>query len=125
MVEPDNKLVSRCDAGVGLTMEHRMKALSELGLLEAQTIPVFEEATQTAAHLLEVPICILGFLERHRYWFKSAVGLSRLGLMNQLAKRKQTKCFMRWAMLLFTLSGHIIAEVGFNSPQENKDTKCL
>ena len=89
MVEPDNKLVSRCDAGVGLTMEHRIKALSELGLLEAQTIPVFEEATQTAAHLLEVPICILGFLERHRYWFKSAVGLSRLGLMNQLAQERQ------------------------------------
>ncbi len=89
MVEPEDKLDYRYDAGEGLAMEQRLTALLELGLLEAQTIPVFEEATQTAAHLLEVPICILGFLDRNRFWFKSAVGLSRLGLMNQLAQERQ------------------------------------
>lgn len=73
-------------------MEKRLKALADLGLLEAQTIPVFEEATQTAAQLLEMPICILGFLDRNRHWFKSAVGLSRLGLMNQLAQERQMPC---------------------------------
>lgn len=65
--------------------ELRLKALLELGLLEAETIPVFETATQTAADFLEVPICILGFIDQNCHWFKSAVGLSRLGLMNQLA----------------------------------------
>jgi hypothetical protein len=89
MVEPENKLVCQYDAGTELAIEQRLKALSELGLLEAQTIPVFEEATQTAAHLLEVPICILGFLDLNCHWFKSAVGLSRLGLMNQLAQERQ------------------------------------
>ena len=89
MVEPENKLVCRGDTGVDPMIDRRMKALSELGLLEAQTTPVFEEATQTAAHLLEVPICILGFLDRNRHVFKSAVGLSRLGLMNQLAQERQ------------------------------------
>lgn len=89
MVEPENKLVCRGDAGVDPMIDRRMKALSELGLLEAQTTPVFEEATQTAAHLLEVPICILGFLDRNRHVFKSAVGLSRLGLMNPLAQERQ------------------------------------
>lgn len=91
MVEPENKLFYRLDAGTAPLKreQQRLKALSELGLLEAQTIPVFEEATQTAAYLLDSPICILGFLDQNRHWFKSAVGLSRLGLMNQLAQERQ------------------------------------
>lgn len=88
----ENKLVCQYDAGIELTTEQRQRALLELGLLEAQTIPIFEEATQTAAHLLEVPICILGFVDSNRHWFKSAVGLSRLGLMNQLAQERQLPC---------------------------------
>ena len=90
MVEPENKLFYRLEPGTALAREQqRLKALSELGLIEAQTIPIFEEATQTAAYLLDSPICILGFLDQNRYWFKSAVGLSRLGLMNQLAQDRQ------------------------------------
>jgi signal transduction histidine kinase len=90
MVEPENQLFRRLEPGTALAREQqRLKALSELGLIEAQTIPVFEEATQTAAYLLDSPICILGFLDQNRYWFKSAVGLSRLGLMNQLAQERQ------------------------------------
>ena len=90
MVESENKLFRRLEPGTALAREQqRLKALLELGLLEAQTIPVFEEATQTAAYLLDSPICILGFLDQNRYWFKSAVGLSRLGLMNQLAQERQ------------------------------------
>jgi signal transduction histidine kinase len=92
MGEPKNKLFYQSDAGIGSAMEKRLKALADLGLLEAQTIPVFEEATQTAAQLLEMPICILGFLDRNRHWFKSAVGLSQLGLMNQLAQERQLPC---------------------------------
>ncbi|HBE32451.1 MAG TPA: histidine kinase, partial [Cyanobacteria bacterium UBA11368] len=67
----------------------RLKALAESRLLEAETIAVFEEATQTAAHFLDVPICILGLMDKDRQVFKSAVGLSRLGLMNQLASSRQ------------------------------------
>ena len=91
MAEPDNKLFCRSDAETVQTTreQQRLKVLSELGLLEAQTIPVFEEATQTAAHLLDSPICILGVVDHNRHWFKSAVGLSRLGLMNQLAQERQ------------------------------------
>lgn len=90
MLEPENSLFSRLDSGVTRAQEQqRLKALSELGLLEAETIPVFEEATQTAAHLLDSPICILGFLDSFRHCFKSAVGLSRIGLMNQLAQERQ------------------------------------
>lgn len=92
MVKPENRLVGRLVKSVSATVDQekqRLKALSELGLLEAQTISVFEEATQTAAELLDAPICILGFVDRRRHLFKSAVGLSRLGLMNKIAQERQ------------------------------------
>ncbi|PSB35054.1 GAF domain-containing sensor histidine kinase [Chlorogloea sp. CCALA 695] len=92
MVEPGNRLVGRLVKSVSTIAcreKQRLKALSEFGLLEAQTIPVFEEAIQTAAELLDAPICILGFVDRHCHLFKSAVGLSRLGLMNKIAQERQ------------------------------------
>ncbi|MBF2065723.1 MAG: GAF domain-containing sensor histidine kinase [Calothrix sp. C42_A2020_038] len=99
MLEPEKKLLSIKDSWSGQDgrEQKRLKALSELGLRQPETIPVFEEATQTAAHFLEAPISLLGFIDHERHWFKSAVGLSRLGLMNQLAQtralpRKESFC---------------------------------
>jgi signal transduction histidine kinase len=69
--------------------DQRLLTLQQLGLLDTESIPVFDEVTQTAAHLLDVPICILGLIDRDRQWFKSAVGLSRIGLMNSLATTRQ------------------------------------
>jgi signal transduction histidine kinase len=87
---PESRLFCRLD---GLTAvarkQQRLAALTELGLLEAESVPIFEEATQTAARFLEAPICLLGFMESERQVFKSAVGLSRLGLMNDLALSRQ------------------------------------
>jgi GAF domain-containing protein len=90
MVSPENRLPRSLD-GLASTPreEERLKALTESRLLEAETVPIFEEATQTAAHFLDVPICILGLIDQDREWFKSAVGLSRLGLMNKLATERQ------------------------------------
>lgn len=95
MVEPENNFLSQKDgwASPETREQQRLQALAELGLQQPETIPVFEEATQTAAHFLEAPISILGFVDQQRHWFKSAVGLSRLGLMNQLA---QTRQLSRW-----------------------------
>ncbi|GAB4461259.1 MAG: hypothetical protein OHK0037_09890 [Elainellaceae cyanobacterium] len=67
----------------------RLKTLNDLGLMDAESVPVFEEATQTAAHLLDARICALGLMDQQRQWFKSAVGLSRIGLMNELATTRQ------------------------------------
>ncbi|MBD2346368.1 GAF domain-containing sensor histidine kinase [Anabaena subtropica] len=91
MVEPENKLFDLKDGWISpdTREQQRLKGLSELGLRQPETIPVFEEATQTAAHFLEAPISILGFIDQERHWFKSAVGLSRLGLMNHLAQNRQ------------------------------------
>lgn len=63
---------------------YRFKALEHLGLLGMDTIPVFDEATQTAARTLKAPIGIVGFTINDQFVLKSTVGLSNIGLMNQL-----------------------------------------
>lgn len=91
MFELDNKMFDMKDdwESQKLQEKRRLKALSELNLRQSETIPVFEEATQTAAHFLSAPISILGFIDQEFHWFKSAIGLSRLGLMNPLAQTRQ------------------------------------
>lgn len=90
MSTQEKRLFCRLD---GLTAsareQQRSKAALELGLFHAESIPVFEEAAQTLAQTLETPISILGVMEAERERFKSAVGLSRLGLMNELATSRQ------------------------------------
>jgi signal transduction histidine kinase len=102
MIKPSNGLFCRLD---GLTVNARkqqtLAILNKLGLLEAETVPVFDEATQTAANFLEAPICILGIVVNDELRFKSAVGLSRLGLMNQLATSRKLlldECFSAYVI---------------------------
>lgn len=63
----------------------RTQLLSRFNLLGSETIPVFDEATQTVSRLLAMPICLLSVVDAEMQRFKSVVGLSSLGLMNQLA----------------------------------------
>lgn len=92
MINVDNRLFCRIDGlSVAVREQQRLLTMTALGLLEPESIPVFEEATQTAAHSLDTPICILGLMEQQYQRFKSAVGLSRLGLMNDLATSRQIR----------------------------------
>lgn len=90
MSSQENRLFCRLD---GLTAsareQQRSRVITRLGLLDTGSIPIFEEATQTAAQSLNVPICTLGLINQEQEQFKSAVGLSTLGLMNQLATTRQ------------------------------------
>ncbi len=90
MADPENRIFCRLDGLTPAAREQkRLKALRELGLLDAETVAVFDEATQTAARFLEAPICILSLMTQELLLIKSAVGLSRVGLMNPLAKSRQ------------------------------------
>ena len=90
MTKLKNRLFCRLDGFTPVAKEQqRLNALSKLGLLVAETVPVFEEATQTASSFLETPICILGLVVENELWFKSASGLSTIGLMNQLAVHRK------------------------------------
>ncbi|MGK7950970.1 MAG: histidine kinase dimerization/phospho-acceptor domain-containing protein [Xenococcaceae cyanobacterium] len=90
MTKIRNRLFCRLDNFTPAIREQkRLQVLSKLGLLAAETVPVFEEATQTASSFLETPICILGLVVENELWFKSASGLSTIGLMNQLAAHRK------------------------------------
>lgn len=86
MVNPHNRIFCRLD---GLTPnareQRRLNTLERMGLLDTEAVPVFDEATQTIARALDAPIGILGLMVRDKLYLKSAVGLSSIGLMNQLA----------------------------------------
>lgn len=90
MTKPKNKLFCRLD---GLTPtgreQKRLQVLKQLGLLTSDAVPVFEEATQTASAFIEAPICVLSLAVEKELWFKSALGLSTIGLMNQLAASRK------------------------------------
>lgn len=98
MIAPENKSIGCLDdLAEAAREEQRLLALAESGLLEAQKVPVFEQATLAAADFLETPICIAGLLDKDRHWLKATVGLSELGHMTQLPspcqmKRSQSFC---------------------------------
>lgn len=69
--------------------QQRLFTVAELGLLETDSIPVFEEAAQTAAQFLAAPVCWMSVLDRDTLWLKASIGLSKLGLMNDLAKNRR------------------------------------
>ncbi|MEM6835830.1 MAG: GAF domain-containing sensor histidine kinase [Cyanobacteria bacterium P01_C01_bin.120] len=51
--------------------------------------PLFEEATQTAARFLGIPISFIGAISQEALSLRAAVGLSHLGLMNPLARTRR------------------------------------
>ncbi|MGV2826440.1 GAF domain-containing sensor histidine kinase [Myxosarcina sp. GI1(2024)] len=90
MTKPRNRLFCRLDDLTPIAREQkRLKIINRLGLLSSELVPVFEEATQTASAFLETPICILCLVVENELRFKSAVGLSTIGLMNQLASQRK------------------------------------
>ncbi|MFW6263923.1 MAG: GAF domain-containing sensor histidine kinase [Cyanobacteriota bacterium] len=90
MTNDNHRLFCRLDGlSVAARENKRLAALKNIGLLEAGIPPVFDEATQMAARFLEVPICVLGLMVQDQFCLKSAVGLSSVGLMNQLAASRK------------------------------------
>jgi hypothetical protein len=86
MPNTTNRLFCRLDGlSASLREQQRTLLIKNLGLLELESVPIFDEATQMAARFIEAPICTLSLMIQEQLWLKSAVGLSQLGLMNQLA----------------------------------------
>lgn len=67
----------------------RINALEQLKLTHSEPIPIFEEAAQSAARLLAAPICLVSVFSEQNQIFKATMGLSSLGLMNQLAATRE------------------------------------
>ncbi|TVQ48529.1 MAG: GAF domain-containing sensor histidine kinase [Gloeocapsa sp. DLM2.Bin57] len=69
--------------------QERLNIIKKLELLNPDTIPICEEATQMVARFLEIPICFLGLMLQNHLWLKSAVGLAKLGFMNPIAQERK------------------------------------
>lgn len=65
-----------------------MSQRTAIDLLDIE-FPIFEEATQTASQFLNAPICMIGIPNGSSLVLKAALGLSRLGLMNPLARTRR------------------------------------
>ncbi len=99
MVIPENRLFCRLDGATAQTRsQRRLDILTDLGLLEADCSAVFEEAVQTAAQLIDQSIGILSIVEPERELIKSATGLSRLGVVNAVARERQWPIADSWGV---------------------------
>ncbi|MDY6938628.1 MAG: GAF domain-containing sensor histidine kinase [Cyanobacteriota bacterium] len=81
--------------------QQRLLALAESGLLETEDLSLFEEATQSVAEFLEVPICILSAIDRDWQWIQAEVGWSQLEQIQSLATVRQIKrseCFCSYVI---------------------------
>ena len=92
--QPDNTLGLRptclLDGVPPIAREQmRITALEHLSLTHSEPIPIFEEAAQSVSRLLAAPICLVSVFDRHNQIFKATMGLSSLGLMNQLAATRE------------------------------------
>jgi signal transduction histidine kinase len=99
MVIPENRLFCRLDGATAQTRsQRRLDVLTDLGLLEPDRSAVFEEAVQTAVQLIDLPIGILSIVESERELIKSATGLSRLGVVNAVARERQWPIADSWGV---------------------------
>jgi GAF domain-containing protein len=55
--------------------ETRLAALRSLGLLDTPREQRFDRLTRLAAAILDVPVALIGFVDKDRQWFKSVHGL--------------------------------------------------
>lgn len=94
--------------------QKRVQSLKNLGLLETELVPVFDEATQTAAQYLETPICVLSLMVNEEVWFKSAVGLSKLGLMNPLSAQRKISTEESLSAIVVDTQQSLMIEDAFN-----------
>lgn len=53
----------------------RLEALWRLNILDTPADPAFENLTQIAASLFNVPIVLVSLVDEHRQWFKSHIGI--------------------------------------------------
>jgi len=65
------------------------EAIARLELNKNKVIPMFDEATQISARVLNAPICILGILHGEEYNFKSGFGVANFGFNSELIRSRK------------------------------------
>jgi signal transduction histidine kinase len=89
MVVPESRLCCRLDGlSQHVRSQQRSSSLQDLGLLESEGVPLFEELVQTAAHFVNMPMAVLSIIHGDRELLKATFGLANLGLMNDLIRSR-------------------------------------
>ncbi len=57
------------------TEAQRLAALRNLQILDTEADPAFDNLTQVAASLFNVPMVLVSLVDEHRQWFKSRIGI--------------------------------------------------
>lgn len=63
----------------------RLSALLKLGILDTPREERFDRITRLAQRLFEVPIAIVGLVDRNRQWFKSCVGIDLIEIPREFS----------------------------------------
>ena len=58
------------------TEAQRLAALRNLQILDTAADPAFDNLTQVAASLFNVPMVLVSLVDEQRQWFKSSVGVA-------------------------------------------------
>lgn len=89
MVVPESRLCCRLDGlSQSVRSQQRSSSLQDLGLLESEGVPLFEELVQTSAHFVKMPMAALSIIHGDRELLKATFGLASLGLMNDLIRSR-------------------------------------
>lgn len=70
-----NQTSPAADAGGPEWERARLGALHRYNILDTPTESEFDDFAQLAAHLCQAPIAVINFIDDHRQWFKSEIGL--------------------------------------------------
>ena len=88
MIEPENREFPTVNPSPAEQEEERELSLAELGLLEAEGLPIFQKAIEAAAEFFEIPICILAVVAEDQIQLKAALGLTEVDHFIELGLRE-------------------------------------
>lgn len=88
MIAPENREFPTVHPSPAEQEEERELSLAELGLLEAEGLPIFQRVTETVAEFFEIPICILAVVAENQIQIKGAVGLAEVDHFVEIGLRE-------------------------------------